>query len=321
MILAQLNLWDQRLLRLVCKDWNHAVDQVMRNKAKVFIAINSFDGYGDEYLYDYHVTDIEDLMKLLKRHANVRHLVMWNKEFDRMWTVYEYLSSQIVELARLKSLEFEGFYLPPYTFDMMQDLTQLVSLKFIHCELSGEDLGCLGATIRSITIRGCDGLEITHLLDAMQIFHTRGIPLEELVVSSWESISKLLPLAQFMLENFASLRVLVLHSSRAKKVDAAVNLPKQMLAVNIKKLWLDGMDWPSKSHYRQFFDTLLAQPLPHLQTLYYHHKDFPLEEDIVQRFWQMCLKLDKVDVAHRCQDAQCLERLRLASIEFQHFER
>lgn len=115
-----------------------------------------------------------------------------------------------------------------------------------------------------------------------------------------------------MLEHFASLRVLYLRNSAPVDVGARLCPLKQMVAENIEELSLVDIKWPSESHYHQFFATLLARPLPHLHTLDCYATNIQLNEDTMKRLWDMCPKLDKVDIYHKCTDQQCRERLGLA---------
>lgn len=310
-VFAQLSLWDQKLLRLVCKDWNKTVEQLMRNMAKVLICINMGEENFTQNEDGYNITSYDELLTLLKRHVNVRDLTILGSEpegFDSMTNeilvINSDAASEISLLERLEHLEFEYFDIGSEVFSILSELPQLSSILFKHCELTGRNLGALGDSIRHILIKKCCYLNTEHLIDSMKMLCFRGVPLSTFFVHN-EFCSPLLPLAQYMLENFASLRILALHGY-AHDIPPISPL-KQILAVNLRQLALIGIIWPSKSHQNQFFATLLAQPLPCLTWLSYFANSFPLEAVTVKRFWDMCPKLGLMYVQHRTADGQELE--------------
>lgn len=311
-VFAQLSLPNQKPLRLVCKAWDKTVRQVRRDMERIIVAINRNEGLSG--LSDYNVPTMKDLLKVLQHHANVEVLsVVFEEPHYRNWSVGKMLTSRIALLEKLVVLELVYISLLPESFEMLGKLPKLYSIEFVVCKFTGENLGCLGDNIRMINIRYAYILEEANLLDAMRTFHGRGIPLKKLAVKNVHF--SLLAVTQFMLEHFASLRYLRIRNTL--RTPSVVSTPfKQMLAVKIEKLYLRDILWPSQSHQQQFFATLLAQPLPRLYKFVYTDSNIALGEDTMKQFWDMCPKLDKVNVQHDCEDQQCQEKLRLAFERF-----
>lgn len=238
---------------------------------------------------------MEDLLNILQNHPNVYDLDIVGPG-NQIFTAPEDLTARFTLLEKLVVLQFKRFVLSPKIFDALKELPQLAWIRFRKCTLSGENLGCLGESIREISFLGCRSTKWAHLLEAMKIFHTRGIPLEKLELElNYDSTT--LPLMQFMLENFSSLRFLNVYADSSNDLPVVPDPFKQMLSVNIEELYINVAHWPSRSYYRQFFETLLAQPLPQLQLVWYNdYSNFLLEDDIEQRFWDMSPKLEKITI-------------------------
>lgn len=306
---AQLSLCEQRSLRLVCKAWDETVREVMRNMKSVAICLD--EESRDREVVDYRFTNKEHLMPLLERHANVRKLMIVKDYRDREWRV-EALTSKVASLQRLEYLRISGMVVPAQFYQQLGNLSRLVSLEFFHCNMPGVKFGYLSGSIRKIKLHNSLRCECPGMLEGMRILHARGIPLQEFRIEFGNLAPTSLHLLQFMLENFASLRVLALDYINYEPEESFTHAPFQPLrAVDIEKLILHGYALPA-SYRRQLFAALLAQPLPNLHTLGYEFRTLRLKEVTLNQFWNMCPKLDKLKVSHRCKNKQCLERLKVA---------
>lgn len=304
MIFSSLDLRSQLPLRSVCKKWENLVQYTWLNKKTVCISMNLVNERWRTcgYNIDYTVRDMAHLQQLIDRHANVEHLTIigWRGHVSPMDT--EPLTKAIATLRRVKHLQLHHFHLPPSTIRMLGTLHHLAEVNFQNCQLTGENLSCLGDNIRKLTFRHCFDLDEELILEALRSFRDRNIPLERLCVYD---CCNALSLFHFVLENFASLREL-----KICPIDDVIIIPhqvlKRMAATNIVALELWEVNWPSFDYYHQMMTQLLAHPLPNLKALIYTGNNIDLEEDVLKLFRENCPKLESVWInVHACEDLDC----------------
>lgn len=275
--------------------------------SKLCIGINMMERDRNGVRLDFNVTQLKDFKSLLEDHGELCDLSILFNAADNFLTSAD-LMSALAKLQKLERLELSGFVAGLQFLAKLGQLPQVKAITLQGSQLDLENLSCVSDNIREITIKnGFDSSQGQYLLRAMQSIHSRGVPLEKLVVLTKSSMPNYLALAEFMFEHFPSLRVFDVSGRLDRKSPLVPEPLQQMVAVNIEKLRLGEIDWPSKDHYQQFFDVFLAQPLPNLRSLFYVGSNIALQADTIERLWQMCPNLKKMLAQQECGNPQCAE--------------
>lgn len=256
------------------------------------IMVKNQDDFSNEE-FDIYVTSQFDLLPMLRLLSNVSELVIVNGLVEEALSIE--IIIEIVSMQRLTDLSITGYGLQRTSFACLSRLPQLSSLTLQNCQLSGKDLGCLGSSIRNIKLAYCHGLVTADLFESMRLLHTRAIPLKKLDFTC-KADRTMLPVVQFVLENFAELKSLVIHEKCSSYASDALEPLRQVLPVGIEIIKIGEVDWPSISLYRQFFQALFAQPLPNLCDLLLY-RETPMVDEDFSHIWSLCPKLDYIRLA------------------------
>lgn len=300
-LFKQLRQRELMPLRLVCKAWDQSAKEAMAQAENVRIVLD-FPLLDIPTEYDYEAKDKEHMLVLLERHIKVRDLALLNGQ--PLPVEVGRLANPFGRMANLQRLELYRFSLDLTTVAKLREKSSLSSLVLNFCQLNSSTLGQVPESIRDIVLNECSIRE-EDILIAIQNIHRRGIPLRKLIVNSVHKFPHFVPLVQFMLENFSSLRILEVSGTVFRHLPRSFNYIQRMAAVNIEKLSLCGMDWPSKEHHQQFFGILFAQPLSRLTSFSNIGSNIPLNETIIDFIWLMCPSLKKMLVKQPCGAPGC----------------
>lgn len=301
--------------RLVCRHWNEvALVQKMRSMESVSIR------FGPEQQRqlqgcDYYVSELNELQTILARHSEVKHLKLIRVRLMNAGDNFVFPAEQVAQLAELETLKMTKFSLQPSDIEALRHLTKLRSLEFFRCCLTGENLHQLGDEIRDLRLIHCINLCKEHILMALQVYNARDIQLEVLYIrlknhpafyTNWMTGSECdsLPLLTYVLESFASLKVLVLQYSSHE-----LGHLHQMVATNIETLVLEDIEPEIYDYNEAFFPKLFERSLPNLQRFTYELR--PLKIENMLACLRRCPMLKHLVLYHECKSDQYIQELLL----------
>lgn len=311
--------------RLVCRQWNEvAVEQKIRSMEAVSIR---FGPAAQRQLQgcDYYVSEAEELKTILTRHAQVKHLKLTRVRLMNAGEQFSFPRAEIGQLADLETLKVTKFSLQPCDVDVLGLLPKLRALELFRCRLTGENLHKLADSIRELRLFHCIDLHKENILMALQVYHARDIPLEVLLVrlknlpafyANWMAGNECesLPLLTYVLESFASLKVLVLQYSSHE-----LGHLRRMVATNLETLVLEDIEPQIYDYNEAFFPKLFERPLPRLRRLTYELR--PLKLDNMVACLRRCPNLVHLVLYHECKSSEyILDLLGLKQLEYLELE-
>lgn len=286
-------------IRYVNKEWDNWIEEGLTEKDAISVGIyrEGYSWYRVAKLYDYHIRGMVNFRRLLQRHIKVKQLHVVGHVFNADDVFSLHSITLITQLDRLQHLKLIRFAFFEQESKLVESMTQLVSLDIDSSFPIGVRLSRLGDNIRNL---GIHGRVVTDLMGQMQTLSDRQIPLERFSLSRGGLSSRqLVGLAQFMLSNFESLRVLELTGH--KDMSVAYYTPPldslaSLVAVNIEELKFVDIQWCSFLHFTRFIDSLIFHPLPKLTKMVWRGNNFKLDQELVWRIHQNCESLAKMEL-------------------------
>lgn len=221
------NLAELAPVRLVCRHWNRSIlEHIITYKTTVKIIFGT-DDTGKYLKYaDYVIFEQQEMKDIIANHSMAEQLALFRIADGK--PNFGCLVPSLALLSRLRQLTVSNFHFQSRTIRAFSSLTHLRSLHLSQCCLSGENLDKLSANLEHIHFDCCPNLTKGNVYDCLVSLARRGAPLKDFWLkvknsphrqSQWNTRAcQEIRLLAFLLENFASLEVLILKYASRREI-------------------------------------------------------------------------------------------------------